>query len=192
MIIKVADVLACFVGRGCVPSTMQAQLDRLQFGFDPNQDPHRARREVEDHMLQQAVLYRCIDDFARRTALGVQSRQRKSASGYRALEALQDNSSPYHSQGAIATGILRAFQERAKGSQEQGLVAVYHYIQSIAPKAVPLPPKGDGDILQLFRLHPRAPAREFTCDAHADALFALEDHLREFNKRESSPKRSAA
>jgi len=164
---------------------MGAQLDRLRFGIHLSPDPYRQRSEVEDQLLQQAVLIRCIDEFTRREEFSVTTRQRSAAEGgYRALTRIQDKATIHRPQGSIAVGILRAFQERSRGSQECGLVAVYNYVQSIAPSVVPPPPKGDEDLLQAFRTGHAARARKFVCEAHADSLLALQDHVRVFNKRE--------
>ncbi len=186
--IQVADVLDFLVSsRSHAPSTMGAQLDRLRFGIQITPDPFRARSEVEDHLLQQAVLLRCIDEFSKREEFSITTRQRKAAdAGYKALIKIQALATVLRSQGSIAIGILRAYQERAKGSQECGLVSVYGFIHDIAPKSIPIPPKGDEDLLQAFRSGAAKRARNMACEAYADSLLALQNHVRVFNKKEKN------
>lgn len=163
---------------------MGAQLDRMRFGVQTTPDPFRARDEVEANLLHQAVLIRCVDDFARRSEFSVPSHLRAgNAGGYKILEKIQKASKK--GQGEIALCILRAYQERATQSQERALLEVYHYLASVAPGAVPTPPKSEPDLLQAFRTNAAKRARGVACEAYADALLALQNHVRIFNKMES-------
>lgn len=186
--IHVNDVLDFLVSRSAAPSSFGAQLDRLRYGVQLQSDPHRQRNEVEDHLLNQAVLLRCIDRFAERQEFSVSTRQRKSAdAGYKALTKIHESNRTL-SQGFIALSVLRAYQERAKkGAEEPGIVAVYNYIVSIAPDAAPpVPmPKNGKDLAETFRAGQAKRARAFACEAWADARLALEEHVRVFNKAEA-------
>lgn len=165
---------------------MGAQLDRLRFGLQTQPDPFRAREEVESHLLQQAVLIRCIDDFERRVEFAIPKRGPSvSQDGFKTLEKLQKAS--HRGQGEIALGVLRAYHERCTSigmSPERGLLEVYNYLLAVAPSVVPSPPKDETDMLQAFRLNTAKRARSLACEAYADALLALQRHIRIFNARE--------
>jgi hypothetical protein len=181
--IQVSDILDHLVTRyASAPSTMGAQLERMRFGVHSTPDPHRARAEAEDHMLQQAVLLRCIDEFIARYEFSVPARgPGSSAVGYKIIEKIQKATKL--GQGVIAISVLRAYQERCTQSPERGLVEVYNYLASVAPECVPKPPKGDMDLLQAFRSESAKRARAMAAEAYADALLALQNHVRIFNKK---------
>lgn len=183
MSIQVSDILDHLVTRyASAPSTMGVQLDRMRYGVHSTPDPHKARAEVEDHMLRQANLLRCIDEFAARHEFSVPARGPAAAGGgYKILEKIQKATKK--GQGAIAIAILRAYQERSTQSQERGLVEVYNYLASIAPSVVPKPPKGDHDLLQAFRAETAKRARAMAAEAVADALLALQNHVRIWNRK---------
>lgn len=186
--IHVQDILDHLVTRyASAPSTMGAQLERMRYGVHSTPDPHRARAEAEDHMLKQANLLRCIEAFETRQEFYVPVRGRGASSscGYKVLEKIQKSTKK--GQGAIAMGILRAYHERVtcvRGqSGERGLVEVYNFLASIAPDAVPKPPKSaEGDLLQAFRTDAAKRAREVACEGYADALLALRQHVEIWNK----------
>lgn len=185
--VQVADVLDHLVARSAAPSNLGAQLDRMRFGIQTTPDPFRARDEVENNLLQQAQLLRCIDEFSARHEFSMTTRQRAtSAAGYKVLDRLQKATK--RGQGEIALNILRAYHERVTcsigQSQERGLLEVYNYISSIAPEAVPAPPKDTEDLLMAFRTGGAKRARNMACEAYADALLALQNHCRVFNKKE--------
>lgn len=183
MSIHVSDILDFLVGRSAAPSTMGAQLDRLRFGLHSTPDPFRARDEVEANLLHQAVLLRCIDDFSNRHEFTVTARGNKATgSGYKILDKIQR--STRRGQGEIAICILRAYHEWATQSQERGLLEIYNYLSSIAPEAVPTPPKNEPDLLQAFRTNAAKRARALACEAYADSLLALQNHVRIWNKQE--------
>lgn len=182
--IQVIDILDFLVARSCAPSTMGAQLERIQYGISLTPDPFRQRDDVEDHLLHQAVLIRCIDEFSRRETFSVTTRQRKAAdAGYKALTKIHESATDYP-QGSLAIGILRAYHERSTQSQERGLVAVYQYLSSIAPEVIPAPTKND--LLESFRTGTAKRARNFACEAYADSLLALQNHVRVFNRKEKA------
>lgn len=183
MLIQVSDVLDHLVTRyAAAPSTMGAQLERMRYGVHSTPDPYRARAEAEDHMMQQANLLRCIDEFTARNEFSVPARGPGSGNcGYKILEKFQKTTR--RGQGAIAISILRAYQERCTQSQERGLVEVYNYLASIAPDAVPKPPKGDQDLLQAFRTETAKRARALAAEAYADSLLALQNHVRIWNRK---------
>lgn len=159
---------------------MGAQLDRLRYGVHTAPDPFRARDDVEAHLLHQAVLIRCVDDFARRDEFA--SPARRAGGGYKILEKIQK--ACRKGQGEIALSILRAYHERSTQSQERGLLEIYNYLTSIAPSAIPTPPKNEPDLLQAFRTNAAKRARATACEAYADSLLALQNHVRVFNKKE--------
>lgn len=175
MSVQVADVLAFLVGRSAAPSSFGAQLSRLRDGLTQTPDPFRARDDIENQLLTTAVVLRCMDDFYAK---------REFPGPYKILTKLQDNGNSDRPQGAIALGILRAFQERSKGSEETGLVAVYNYLSVIAPEAVPPAPKNT-ELLQAFREGTAKRARHFAAEAYADSLLALGQHVKVFNRREA-------
>lgn len=184
--VQVADVLDHLVARAGAPSTMGAQLDRMRFGIQTAPDPFRARDDAENNLLRQAGLLRCVDDFAARHEFSVSTRQRvASAAGYKVLDRLQKATK--RGQGEIALGVLRAYHERVTcsigQSQERGLLEVYRYIASLAPDDVPAPPKDTEDLLMAFRTGKAKRARNMACEAYADALLALQNHCRVWNKR---------
>lgn len=183
MAIQVSEILDFLVGRSAAPSTMGAQLDRLKYGLHSSPDPFRARDEVESNLLHQAVLIRCIDDFAGRHEFAVPARgSQATSSGYKILERIQKACKK--GQGDIALHILRAYHERCTQSQERGLLEIYTYLSQIAPMSVPTPPKDTIDLLQAFRSNEAKRARAIACEAYADALLALNNHVRIFNKLE--------
>lgn len=182
MSIQVSDVLDFLVARSMAPSTMGAQLDRMRDGIQSAPDPFRARDDVENHMLQQAELIRCIDDFTSRQEFSVTTRQRAAAAGYKVLEKFQKSTG--RRQGEIGIGILRAYHEWSTQSTERGLLSVYQYLAIIAPSLVPPPPKNlDTNLLQAFRIGTAKRARNVACEAYADSLLALQNHVRVFNKK---------
>lgn len=185
--VHVNDILDFLVAKSAAPSNFGAQLDRLKYGVQLQADPHRQRAEVEDHLLQQAVLLRCIDTFAGRQEFSVSTRQRKAAdSGYKAISKIQESAKLYP-QGQIALQILRAYHERArKGAEDPGLVAIYYYVSKIAPEmAPPLPALKSGeDLATAFKAGHAKRVRSFVCEAYADALLALTEHVRVFNKKQ--------
>lgn len=180
MSILVSDVLDFLVSKSAAPSTFGAQLDRLKYGVHVAPDPFRAREEAENHLLQQAALLRCIDDFAKRDVFHSQTRQRTGIVGsFKMLSKFQQVAN--RGQGEIALGILRAYQEWCTQSQERGLAAVYNFLVGIAPSVAPPLPKGD--LLQAFREGTAKRARAAACEAYADSLLALQYHVRVWNKR---------
>lgn len=184
--IKVPEVLDFLVAKSCAPSTMGAQLDRLRTGVHLTPDAFRQKSDVEDHLLAQAVLIRCIDQFSKRESFSTSTRQRKAAdAGFKVLTQISE-SAKSRSQGSIAVGILRAYQERSTASPARGLVAVYEFISSITPSLVPPLPKDIKDVVVAFDKGTAKRARSFACEAYADALLALEGHVRVFNKKEKS------
>lgn len=186
--VHVNDILDFLVAKSAAPSTMGAQLDRLRYGIQLQPDPFRQRAEVEDHLLNQAVLLRCIDTFAGRQEFSVSTRQRKAAdSGYKALSKIHEKTKG-RPQGQIALEILRAYHERAKkGAEDPGLAAIYYFVARVAPDVAPeLPTIKDGaDLATIFKSGNAKRARSFACEAYADALLALTEHVRVFNKKEA-------
>lgn len=171
--VSTADVLDHLVGQSATPSNLGAQLERLRFGTHSAPDPFRARDDAENHMLQQAALIRCIDDYASRQVLPVAAR---------AIEKVQKEI--HRDQGAIAVGVLRAYHEWATQSQQRGLVQVYRYIASIAPKLAPKPPESDGvELVQLFREGKAKRCANLAAECYADSLLGLIQHLQAWNKR---------
>ena len=184
MSVSVNDILDFLVAKSAAPSTMGAQLERLKYGVQLAPDPFRARNEVEDNLLAQAAIIRCVDEFAAREELDIHARPRApSVVGYKALTKIQEHANPWRSKGKIALDVLRAYQERNKGSQECGLVAVYNYLEQVAPSALPPPPKNDADLLQHFRTGTAKRARNLACEVYADSLLALQYHVRVWNKK---------
>lgn len=162
---------------------MGAQLDRLRYGVSITPDPFTARDEVENHLLQQAGIIRCIDAFARRKEFDGESRHPKAITEYKALVKIQKHTFGFKPQGEIALGILRAYHERCTQSKERGLLEVYNYLRSIAPVAIPPPPKEIEDILQAFREGTAKRARSISCEAYADSLLGLQRHVRLWNNK---------
>jgi hypothetical protein len=187
--VQVADVLDHLVAKSAAPSSFGAQLDRMRFGIQVTPDPFRAREEAENKLLQSAALLRCIDQFEARYEFSVTTRQRAtSAAGYKVLDRIQKATK--RGQGEIALGILRAYHERVTcsigQSQERGLLAVYTYVAGIAPDAVPAPPKDTDDLLMAFRTGSAKRARNMAAEAYADALLALQNHVRVYNKKKGA------
>lgn len=190
--IHVNDVLDHLVARSAAPSTIGAQLDRMRLGFQPTPDPFRMKSEVEDRLLEQAVLLRCISEFSERQEFSVTTRQRKAAdAGYKVLTKLQEKAKI--AQGTIAINILRTYHERAAAfraknvqGQEKALASVYYYLVALAPSVAPPPSLKDGDLETAFRTGKAKRARNLACEAYADALLALQNHVRVFNKKEQS------
>jgi hypothetical protein len=165
------DVLHFLVARTCTPSSFGAQLDRLRLGFQPTPDPFRARADAEDRMLAEAVVIRCVDTFSSKQEFA-------KTSNYNVLQKIQGKCSKR--QGEIAVNILRQYQERGHQSTERALVAVYQYLSSIVP--ILAPPDNDSDLLQSFRTGTAKRARNLACEAYADSLLALTQHVKAFNK----------
>lgn len=184
MTVSVADVLDFLVSKSRAPSNFGAQLDRLRFGIQSDPDPFRARNDVEDHLLTQACLIRCVDDFSSRHEFSISTRQRKAAdSGYKVLSKLQEKALTKRTpQGTIALGILRAYHERCLQNQDRGLVAIYGYLNAIAPEVMPTCP-GEGELVDLFRRPAGKKVRATACEAYADSLLALRNHVRVWNKK---------
>lgn len=178
--VHVNDILHFLVGRSGAPSAMGAQLDRLRLGFSPAPDPFRAREEVETHLLEQAQLLRCIDAFADKREF--REPTNRQAVAYKTLERLQLASK--RAQGEIALGVLRAYHERctvAGLNQERATLEVYRYLATIAPSVAQVPPDAAAEAFADPKdgKKPRALA----CEAYADALLALNQHVRVWNKR---------
>lgn len=176
MSIRTDDVLHFLVARAGAPSSMGAQLDRMRTGTVGKPDPFRARDEAETQILVQAHLLRCLSEFAEKAEF-------RPTIPYKALEKVQKHTFPRLSQGYIALGTLRAYQEWSTSSSERGLVAVYHYIGTLAPTAVPPPPKNEPDIVQAFRTGKAKRARGQAAEVYADSLLALGGFLATWNKR---------
>lgn len=157
---------------------MGAQLDRMRFGLATTPDPFRARDDAENQLLEQAALLRCIDDFALRQDF----RSYKVASISK-LEKIQKATNPRLPQGYIALNVLRSYQEWSTNSQERALVAIYRYLSTITPDAIPTPPKGEEDLVQAFRLGKAKRARDLCAEIYADALLALGGHVTTWNRR---------
>ncbi len=176
--ITVDDVLDAFVSRGgYAPSSMGAQLERMASGISSSPDAFRARDESENAIMRQAGLLRVIADFGARKEF----RER-----FETLKKLQRATRPTMDQGAIATNVLRAYHERSTRSKERGLVAVYHYLTTIAPDVCPSPPKTARDVddlVQAFREGTAKRARNLASEAYADSFLALESHLRIHNRK---------
>lgn len=185
MTIHVHDILDFLVAKSSAPSTMGAQLDRLRYGTQIEPDPHRQKEEIENRMLQQASIIRCFDAFREKERFSFPGQTFGCTSLYKTLEKIQKVSR--RGQGALAEGILRAYHERVTcyrgSSQERGLVEVYNYISTIAPTAVPKPPKAEKDLLQAFRENTAKRAKSVAAEAYADSLLALNQHVRVWNKK---------
>ncbi len=163
------------VSIAAAPSTLGAQLDRLRYGIHSAPDPFQARDDAENHMIEQAGLLRCIDEFSTRAEFSTK---------YGTIEKLQKASGL--PQGHIAISVLRAYHERCtcqQSSQERGLVAVYQYIASIGRSSVPEVPAKETDVLQAFREGKAKRARSISAEAYADSLLALEAHVKVWNRR---------
>lgn len=180
MTLKVDDILHFLVARTSAPSSMGAQLERMKNGCSTAPDPFRARDEAESAMLEQANLLRAMDEFEKRDEFRSSNRN-----DYRKLHEAQRKcaTSGRIPQGKIALGVLRAYQERATTSQERGLVEVYRFVRSIAPKSMPPPPKDEGDLAQAFRTGKASRSRDDAAEIYADALLALGTFLQSWNKR---------
>lgn len=177
--IRLDDVLHFLVAKTCAPSSLGSQLDRLRLGFVPTPDPFRARADVEDKMLADAVVIRCVDTFSLRQEFV------PTSGNYNVLQKIQNKTTPPLGQGNIAVHILRAYTERSFQSSERGLVAVYQYLSSIVPTMAP-PNKDDLDLLQAFRQGQAKKSRALSCEAYADSLLALQAHIKVFNKKEKA------
>lgn len=172
--IQIDDILGFLVADTLTPSTMGAQLERLQFGLYTTSDPFRARDDAESRILEQAEILRTMDSFAAVTEFRPAT---SKAQGYKTLERIQRcaTNRPYPCQGAIALHVLKAYQRRATQSQERGLVEVYGVLRHIAPSATPTF-DGDHDAVQatqVFREGKASRARQLAAAAYADALLAL-------------------
>lgn len=173
--VVVADVLDHLVARSAAPSTLGAQLDRLKYGTHSAPDPFRARDDAENHMIQQAGLLRCIAEFTARAEFSAK---------YATIEKLAKAAAL--PQGYVAINVLRSYHEWCtcqQSSQERGLVAVYHYIHSIAGTIVPEPPALDTDLLQAFRTGKAKRARSIAAESYADGLIALSAHILVYNRK---------
>lgn len=172
--IKIDDVLHFLVANTLTPSTLGAQLERIQFGLFTTPDPFRARDDAELRILEQAELLRAVDQFTEvpqftpPTARGLQ---------FANLNRIQRGTSPQLCQGAIALNILRAYQQWSPtpNNQERALVAVYGYIRSINPKICPSFENDTNAVLaaQSFREDKAKRAKQLAAGAYADALVAL-------------------
>lgn len=171
MSVSVADVLDFLVSPGATPSNLGAQLERLRDGTTGIQDPFRSRDEVETGMIRMANLIRCIDRFEERPELNPR--------GKRIQEVSQGRN-----EGAMALGVLRAYHEWSSSSQERGLVEVYKFLARTAPRSVPNPPKDSRGLLQDFREGKAKRCRFLAAEAYADALIALQQHVRIYNDDE--------
>lgn len=176
--ITLEDVLDTLVSRGgYAPSSMGSQLERLASGITTSPDPFRARDEAENTIMRNAQVLRVISDFTGR---------REFRERFETLKKLQRATHPQLDQGYIAFGTLRAYHERCTRSKERALVEVYHFLGTIAPDAVPGPPKQARDVddlVQLFREGKAKRARALAAEAYADAYLALESHLRQVNRK---------
>lgn len=177
MAVSIDSILHFLVARTSAPSSFGAQLDRLRFGVHSQPDPFRARADVEDNMLAQAQLLRCLDEFTARQDFG---------SLYKSLQKVQLKSSPKLDQGYIALGALRAYHEWCSQSQERGLVEVYRFLEKISPGYVPPPPDDEPDLLQAFRTNKAKRARSRAAEVYADALLALQAHTKSWNRKHAS------
>lgn len=181
MIIRTDDILGFLVADTCTPSTFGAQLDRLRWGLTTAPDPHRAREEAESHILQQAELLRCMDDFKRVPEFRPSTTR---SEGFKTLEKLQRVTSPRLCQGAIALNILRVYQRWGNAAPERGFVAVYGYVSSIAERIVPPIAATDAlEATQLFREGKAKRAHQMTTTAYADSLLALGSFLVKYAKK---------
>jgi len=133
MSVSVADVLDNLISVSAAPSTLGAQLDRLRLGTHSAPDPFRARDDVENHLIQQAALIRCIDQFTARQVLPI---PRPAI-----IEKIQKET--HTDQGRIAVSVLRAYHERSTRSQERGMVEVYRLLARMAPETTPPSPTED-------------------------------------------------
>ncbi len=172
MSISTADVLDFLVSRGGTPSNLGAQLERLRDGTTGIQDPFRSRDEIESNMIRMANLIRCIDEFEARPVLSPRGEKTKDLNKY----ARRD-------EGSIALGVLRAYHEWASSSPERGLVEIYRFLAKIAPNGVPAPPKDSHDLLQDFRESKAKRCRFLAAEMYADALLAMQYHIRVYNDR---------
>jgi len=169
MSVSVADVLDNLISVSAAPSTLGAQLDRLRLGTHSAPDPFRARDDVENHLIQQAALIRCIDQFTARQVLPI---PRPAI-----IEKIQKET--HTDQGRIAVAVLRAYHERSTRSQERGMVEVYRLLARMAPETTPPSPTEDTlDLVQLFREGKARRCRAFSCEAYADSLLGLQQHVR--------------
>ncbi len=178
--ITLDDILHTLVCQSSAPSSMGSQLERLRHGVSITPDPFRARDEVESKLLQDAALYRCASDFANRQEL-----RGTGSQTFKALEKVYKATSNKPPMGTIALRVLRAYQERCTVSQERGLVEVYNYLASIAPTAVPDPPKDQDNLAQAFREGKAKRARGMAAEVYADAILALSGFLRVWNRNET-------
>jgi hypothetical protein len=144
----------------------------MRFGLITPPDPFRARADAENQMMEQAELLRCIDAFSTRDEF---------KQGYAKLEKIQK--ACRLPQGHLAIAVLRAYHEWSTQSQERALVAVYRYLQTIAPGAIPTPPKNEDDLVQAFRTGKAKRSRDLSAEVYADALLALGSFLTVWNKR---------
>ncbi len=171
MSVSVHDILDFLVSRGGTPSNLGAQLERLRDGTTGTSDPFRAREEVETGMIKLAGIIRCVDAFEARDTLSPKGQ---------AIEKI--NKHVRIAEGSIALGVLRAYHERPS-SPERGLVEIYRFLARIAPRGVPTVPKECDDLLQAFRDGDAKRCRFIAAEAYADALLALQYHVRVYDKR---------
>jgi len=150
----------------------------------------RVDTNQEVRMMRQARILRCIQEF--QSTAEFKDRYvdgaavlRKEAR-FKTLSKLRKSTA--YPEGLIAVGILRAYQEWGTQSVERGLLEVYNYLKNIAPEKVPHTSKTHADLLQAFREGAEKRARNAACEAYADALLALRDHVIEFNREEAKRK----
>ncbi len=173
--IHVADFLDFLVSKGGTPSNLGAQLERLRDGTTGMQDPFRARDEVETGLIKTATLIRCIDEFTERKELSPKGQK---------IE--QVNKHVRCNEGALAMGVLRAYHEWSSSSQERGLVEIYRFLAKVAPSFVPPLPVNSHDLLQDFREGKAKRCRFLAAECYADALIAVQTHVRIFNAKHNS------
>ncbi len=172
--IQVSDFLDFLVGRSGTPSNLGAQLERMRDGTTGLSDPFRARDEIESGLIRTANLIRCVDQFAERQELSPKGQE---------IERV--NRDACWSEGALALGVLRSYHEWSSQSQERGLVEIYRFLAKVAPRGVKHPPAGSGDLLQVFREGKANRCRFMAAECYADALIAVQHHVRVFNDKHS-------
>lgn len=168
------DVLDMLVGRTVTPSSLGPQLERLRDGVSVEPDPYRAREIQHWKLLHDAELYRCLDrlcDQERCTFSKLTPTIEKLAKRLR------------RPAGAIAVGIMRAYQERATSSQERGLVEVYNYLRRLDPTHFPPLLHDEHDAVQAFRVGKAKAARRRALELQADAYLILQKWVDVWNSR---------
>lgn len=166
--IHMDEVMAHLVADTIVPSTFGAQLDRLKYGIHGHADPVKARKDAEDHILEQAELIGVIDRFAKIDQF---------RPAYKLLEKIQRHAR--RPQGQIALGVMGAYQKWVTNAgNERGFLAVYAYLAKIAPSiSPPVAPEFD-KALQSFRDGSARQARDYAAGAYADSILALSAYLK--------------